>query len=174
MSDNGCQPTSMAFMQACSTLGIQQAFTSYNNPKGNADTERVMRTLKEECLWLQEWTCPFTLARALGRGSTTTTSITYTPPWATSRPGSLNGNTTSATGLSSLPLDKWGALQLAVPRLTDSYQRLSLHAHGRMPLGLGQNLPEVDLGADSKNKSQGRLIQLIIAQGCDLRELPQE
>jgi putative transposase len=49
MSDNGCQPTSVAFMQACNTLGIQQAVTSYNNPKGNADTERVMRTLKEEC-----------------------------------------------------------------------------------------------------------------------------
>jgi putative transposase len=65
MSDNGCQPTSTAFMRACGTLGIQQAFTSYNNPKGNADTERVIRTLKEECLWLQEWTCPFTLASAL-------------------------------------------------------------------------------------------------------------
>jgi hypothetical protein len=26
------------------------------------DTEQVMRTLKEECLWLQEWTCPVTLA----------------------------------------------------------------------------------------------------------------
>jgi putative transposase len=65
MSDNGCQPTSTAFMQACGSLGIQQAFTSYNNPKGNADTERMMRTLKEECLWLQEWTCPFTLASML-------------------------------------------------------------------------------------------------------------
>jgi putative transposase len=66
MSDNGCQPTATAFMQACSLLGIEQAFTSYNNPKGNADTERMMRTLKEECLWLHEWTCPFTLASALG------------------------------------------------------------------------------------------------------------
>ena len=28
MSDNGCQPTALAFMKACSTLGIQQAFTS--------------------------------------------------------------------------------------------------------------------------------------------------
>jgi putative transposase len=53
MSDNGCQPTSTAFMQACGLLGIHQASTSYNNPKGNADTERVMRTLKEECLWLR-------------------------------------------------------------------------------------------------------------------------
>jgi putative transposase len=65
MSDNGCQPTAVAFMQACQTLGIQQAFTSYNNPKGNADTERMMHTLKEECLWLQEWTRPFALIRAL-------------------------------------------------------------------------------------------------------------
>jgi putative transposase len=65
MSDNGCQPTSMAFMKACSTLGIHQTLTSDNNPKGNADTERFMRTLKEECLWLQAWTCPFELIRAL-------------------------------------------------------------------------------------------------------------
>ena len=28
-------------------LGIEQIFTSYDNPKGNADTERVMRTIKE-------------------------------------------------------------------------------------------------------------------------------
>jgi putative transposase len=65
MSDHGGQPTSTAFMRACGTLGIRQAFTSDNNPKGNADTERVIRTLKEECLWRQEWTCPFTFARAL-------------------------------------------------------------------------------------------------------------
>jgi putative transposase len=65
MSDNGCQPTSLAFMQACQTLEVHQVFTSYNNPKGNADTERMMRTLKEECLWLQEWTSPFALIRAL-------------------------------------------------------------------------------------------------------------
>ncbi len=56
MADNGSQPTSLRFMKACSTLGIHQAFTSYNNPKGNADTERMIRTLKEECLWLREWT----------------------------------------------------------------------------------------------------------------------
>ena len=67
MSANGCQPTAVAFMQACRTLGIQQTCTSSNNPKGNADTERMMRTLKEACLWLQEWTCPFTLASVLAR-----------------------------------------------------------------------------------------------------------
>ena len=65
MSDNGCQPTAVAFMKACATLGITQAFTSYNNPKGNADTERFMRTLKEELLWLREWTSPLELEHAL-------------------------------------------------------------------------------------------------------------
>ncbi len=64
MSDNGCQPTSVAFMKASATLGITQAFTSYNNPKGNADTERLMRTLKEELLWLREWTSPLELEQA--------------------------------------------------------------------------------------------------------------
>ena len=55
MSDNGSQPTSRSFMETCAGLGIRQAFTAYNNPKGNADTERMMRTLKEELCWLQEW-----------------------------------------------------------------------------------------------------------------------
>jgi len=41
-------------MKEMSTLGIQQIFRSYDNPKGNADTERVMRTIKEEVLWLNE------------------------------------------------------------------------------------------------------------------------
>ncbi len=55
MSDNGSQPTSLCFMKACSNLELQQVFTSYNNPKGNADTERMIRTLKEELFWLGEW-----------------------------------------------------------------------------------------------------------------------
>lgn len=65
MADNGSQPTSLSFMQACRTLDIHQAFTSYNNPKGNADTERIFRTMKEELLWLREWTSPFELAEQL-------------------------------------------------------------------------------------------------------------
>ncbi len=48
MSDNGSQPTSLKFMTETAALGIRQAFTSYANPKGNADTERVIRTIKEE------------------------------------------------------------------------------------------------------------------------------
>jgi len=65
MSDNGCQPTSLAFMRACRTLGVDQAFTSYNNPKGNADTERSIRTMKEELLWLREWNDEHEVADAI-------------------------------------------------------------------------------------------------------------
>jgi putative transposase len=67
MADNGCQPTSLAFMRACAAMGIRQAFTSYSNPKGNADTERFLRTLKEELVWLREWTSPATFFAALRR-----------------------------------------------------------------------------------------------------------
>jgi len=55
MSDNGSQPTSLSFIKACSNLKVEQVFTSYNNPKGNADTERMIRTIKEELFWLREW-----------------------------------------------------------------------------------------------------------------------
>ena len=54
VSDNGCQPTSRAFMKSCNYLEVKQIFTSFNNPKGNADTERVIRTLKEE-ICLEDW-----------------------------------------------------------------------------------------------------------------------
>jgi putative transposase len=66
MSDNGSQPTSVRFMKVCSVLEVDQAFTSYNNPKGNADTERMMRTLKEELLWLREWRAPYDVSAVIG------------------------------------------------------------------------------------------------------------
>jgi len=65
ISDNGSQPTSLKFMKACSTLEIKQIFTSYNNPKGNADTERVIRTIKEDLIWLEEWESAFELEKEL-------------------------------------------------------------------------------------------------------------
>ena len=55
VSDHGSQPTSKSFMGFCSELGITQIFASYNNPKGNADTERMMRTIKEEVIWVNEF-----------------------------------------------------------------------------------------------------------------------
>ena len=64
ITDNGCQPTSERFMKTCSHLQIKQIFTSWNNPKGNADTERVIRTLKEDLIWPHDWQSPFDLQPA--------------------------------------------------------------------------------------------------------------
>ncbi|HPO79631.1 MAG TPA: integrase core domain-containing protein [Candidatus Hydrothermia bacterium] len=55
ISDNGSQPTSTSFVRDMATLGIGQIFTSYDNPRGNAETERMMRTIKEELIWLNEF-----------------------------------------------------------------------------------------------------------------------
>lgn len=55
ISDNGSQPTSVSFMKETANLEIEQIFTSYDNPKGNADTERMIRTIKEEVIWLNEF-----------------------------------------------------------------------------------------------------------------------
>jgi putative transposase len=55
VSDNGSQPTSVAFMRGAAELGINQIFTSYNNPKGNADTERMIQTIKQEVIWVNEF-----------------------------------------------------------------------------------------------------------------------
>jgi transposase InsO family protein len=55
VSDNGSQPTSVAFMRGTAELGINQIFTSYNNPKGNADTERMIQTIKQEVIWVNEF-----------------------------------------------------------------------------------------------------------------------
>ncbi len=65
MIDNGSQPTSVKFIKETAALGIRQAFISYSNPKGNADTERLIRTIKEELIWLREWSSVEELAREI-------------------------------------------------------------------------------------------------------------
>jgi putative transposase len=65
VSDNGCQPTSERYMKECPSLGIKQIFTSFNNPKGNADTERMIRTMKEELIWSNEFESFKQLSQAL-------------------------------------------------------------------------------------------------------------
>ncbi len=51
MSDNGSQPTSTKYEKETALLEINHITTSYSNPKGNADTERFMRTFKEETIY---------------------------------------------------------------------------------------------------------------------------
>ena len=61
-------------MQACSVLEIKQIFASYSNPKGNVDTERVIKTIKHDFVWINEFNSPvqFTegFARWVGRYNT--------------------------------------------------------------------------------------------------------
>ena len=54
-------------MAACNVLEIKQIFASYDNPKGNADTERVIRTIKEDLVWPNDFSTPFELQAALDR-----------------------------------------------------------------------------------------------------------
>jgi transposase InsO family protein len=56
VSDNGGHPTATGFMAAMRVVGIARVFTSADNPKGQADTERLVRTITEERLWLQDFT----------------------------------------------------------------------------------------------------------------------
>ncbi len=59
---------SVIFIKACHVMGFLLAFTSYNNPSGNADTERSMRTLKEGFfLLINEWHSPFSFFKSLNR-----------------------------------------------------------------------------------------------------------
>lgn len=67
ISDNGCQPTSQRFMMSCSLLGVKQIFTTWCNPKGNSDTERVMRTIKEDIVWPYDWDNPFNFENHLDK-----------------------------------------------------------------------------------------------------------
>ena len=54
-------------MSEMAILGIEQIFTSYDNPKGNAETERMMRTIKEEVIWLHEFTSLTEAREVIGR-----------------------------------------------------------------------------------------------------------
>jgi putative transposase len=53
-------------MTVCSVLGSRQIFASYDNPKGNADIARVMRTIKGGLVWPNEFATPFELQSGFG------------------------------------------------------------------------------------------------------------
>jgi len=51
----------------CAIMGIKQIFATWSNPKGNSDTERVLRTIKEDIVWPYEWGNPFDFEIALNK-----------------------------------------------------------------------------------------------------------
>ncbi len=54
-SDNGAQPCSKRFVEYLGSVGIQGQYTGYNAPDDNAFVERVIRTIKEEEIWLNSY-----------------------------------------------------------------------------------------------------------------------
>jgi len=49
--DNGCQPTSKAFIREVATCDVKLLYSAYATPEHNAHIERFFRTLKEEELY---------------------------------------------------------------------------------------------------------------------------
>lgn len=54
-SDNGAQPCSKAFVEFLGRAGVRGQYTGYDAPDDNAYVERVMRTIKEEEVWPNQW-----------------------------------------------------------------------------------------------------------------------
>lgn len=54
-SDNGCHYGAKVFRDEIRRLGISHTRTMVNTPKGNAVVERVFKSLKEECVWQQQF-----------------------------------------------------------------------------------------------------------------------
>jgi transposase InsO family protein len=52
--DNGCQPTSRAYIETLDTLAITGEWVGFNCPEQNAHVESVIGTLKQDWLWLEE------------------------------------------------------------------------------------------------------------------------
>ncbi|MHA1170348.1 MAG: transposase [Candidatus Hodarchaeales archaeon] len=54
-SDNGSQPCTKRITEYSGKLGIQGQYTGYNAPDDNAFVERVIRTLKKEEIWMNQY-----------------------------------------------------------------------------------------------------------------------
>ncbi|MNK85618.1 IS2 transposase TnpB [compost metagenome] len=54
-TDHGPQYTGTDCADLCREWGIDHTFAPVGRPTGNAVTERFIRTLKEELIWLQDW-----------------------------------------------------------------------------------------------------------------------
>lgn len=81
VSDNGCQPTSLKFIKHMALLGIEQIFIFWNNPKGNAETERFMRTMKEYLFWRRKYDNSLSLKSHLRSSLSFTMKIIRTVSW---------------------------------------------------------------------------------------------
>ncbi len=64
-SDNGSQPCSKKFVEYLGSAGVRGQYTGYNAPDDNAYIERVIRTVKEEEIWPNEYDSLFEAGTAI-------------------------------------------------------------------------------------------------------------
>lgn len=66
LSDHGPQYTGSDCQAFCEEWRVDHIFAPVGRPTGNAAVERFIRTMKEECIWLRDWTSAAELERELG------------------------------------------------------------------------------------------------------------
>ncbi|MCB9655213.1 MAG: transposase family protein [Deltaproteobacteria bacterium] len=54
-TDHGPQYTGGDCEELCKRWGLDHTLAPVGRPTGNAVTERLIRTMKEECIWLRDW-----------------------------------------------------------------------------------------------------------------------
>ena len=64
-TDHGPQYTGSDCESLCTDWGITQSMAPVGRPTGNAVAERLIRTMKEECIWLRDWNSLAELRAAL-------------------------------------------------------------------------------------------------------------
>ena len=83
--DNGAQPCSKAFVEYLGSVGVKGQYTGYSEPDDNAYLERVIRTVKEEEVWLNVYERLSEAREAIERYVNHITTIGFTLRWATGR-----------------------------------------------------------------------------------------
>ncbi|MCC7070583.1 MAG: transposase [Deltaproteobacteria bacterium] len=63
--DHGPQYTGSDAADLCDEWNVERIFSAVGQPTGNAVAERVIRTMKEECIWLRDWSSAAELQQAL-------------------------------------------------------------------------------------------------------------
>lgn len=64
-TDHGPQYTGVDCEELCLEWHVDHTLAPVGRPTGNAVAERVIRTMKEECIWLRDWTSAAELQEAL-------------------------------------------------------------------------------------------------------------
>jgi putative transposase len=64
-TDHGPQYTGADCGALCEEWGVEHTFAPVGRPTGNAAGERVIKTMKEECIWLRDWRSLEELRKAL-------------------------------------------------------------------------------------------------------------